>query len=64
MYFIITINMGVKTKEQALSSGISEENKTFIRNAKVYAEGISVLFTITKREDLDDIMKILSIKEV
>lgn len=62
-YFIITINMGVKIKEQVLQTNISEKNKKVIESAKIYVEGISVLFIIKTVKDLEDIETILSIRD-
>jgi len=62
-YFIVTVNMGVKIKEQVLQSNISDENKKIIENTKIYAEGISTLFTIKDKEDLEDIKTILNIRD-
>ena len=62
-YFIATINMGVKIKEQVLQSNISDENKKIIENTKIYAEGISALFEIKNKTDLEEIKTILSIRD-
>ena len=62
-YFIVTVNMGVKTKQKVLKTNISEENKELIENAKVYVEGISVLITIRDKKDLEDVKTILNIRD-
>ena len=62
-YFIVTVNMGVKVKEQVLQANISDENKKLIEDTKIYAEGISALFTIKDKKDLEDIKTILSIRD-
>ena len=62
-YFIVTVNMGVKVKEQVLQADISDENKKIIEETKIYAEGISVLFTIKDKNNLEDIKMILSIRD-
>jgi len=62
-YFIATINMAVRIKEQVLQSNISTENKKIIENTKIYTEGISSLFVIKGKNDLEDIKTILSIRD-
>ena len=62
-FFVTTVNMGVKVKEQILRSNISECNKKLIDDAAIYAEGISVLFTIKNEDDLNDIKTILNIRD-
>ena len=62
-YFIATINMGVKIKEQVLQSDISDKNKKLIEESKIYTEGISTLFKITNKDDLEDMITILRIRD-
>lgn len=62
-YFIATVNMSVKVKEEVLVSSISKENKMLIEVAKVYMEGLSVLFPIIDKKDIEDIKTILSIRD-
>ncbi len=61
-YFIATVNMGEKLREQVLQLDLQEKNKQLIRDATVYAEGISVLFSIQDADDLADLKLLLEQK--
>ena len=62
-YFIATINMSVKIKELVLQANISTDNKKLVGDSKIYMEGISVLFMVNDKIDLEDVKTILSIRD-
>ena len=62
-YFLVTVNMGVKVSKIALDSDISDNTKDLIRQAKVYAEGISILIEVRNDKDLEDIKTILNVRD-
>jgi len=62
-YFLVTVNMGVKVSKIALDSDISDNTKDLIKQAKVYAEGISILIEVRNDEDLKDIKTILNVRD-
>jgi len=61
-HFIVTINMSVKSRDEILNLNLSQRNISLLKEAKVFSEGISVLFLIKVRTDLSDVLKVLSYK--
>jgi len=62
-HFFATVGMGAKGKEQALQADISQRNKELIEEARVYAEGWTILVKVDKETDLDDVKTILNIRD-
>jgi len=62
-YFLVTLNMGVKVSKMVLDSDVSDNTNELIKEAKVYAEGISILVEVRNEEDLEDIKTILNIRD-
>ena len=61
-YFKIGLVFGEKATQEALNSDISEEIKTIIKTAKVYAEGRGFRIDIKDTGLLEDIKKLIEIK--
>ena len=61
-YFMVCINMSESVRTRVLSLNLTEQNRKLIEDAKVYKEGISVLFRITFANDLKDIETVLNFK--
>ena len=62
-YFLVTVNMSVKVSKIVLDLDISDTTKKLIKEAKPYAEGLSILIEVKKEEDLEDIKTILNIRD-
>ena len=62
-YFIATVNMSVNVSKIVLDLDISDNTKNLIKEAKIYAEGISILIEVRKQEDLEDIKTILNVRD-
>ena len=62
-YFLVTVNMSVKVSKIVLDLDISDTTKKLIKEAKPYAEGLSILIEVKKEEDLEDIKTILNVRD-
>ena len=61
-YYIVTINMSVRSRDEVLHLNLSQRNRDLIEQAKVFSEGISVLFRVESKDHLADVLKVLSYK--
>lgn len=61
-YFLVTFVFGVKASSEALASGISDDVKTTIESAKVYAEGRGFRIEVKNEAIVEDIKKLIHIK--
>ena len=61
-YFIVTINMSTKIRDQMLHLDLSKHSIDLLNQAKVYSEGISVLFRVESSVELSEVLKILRYK--
>ncbi|MDX2443351.1 MAG: DUF3788 domain-containing protein [Bacteroidales bacterium] len=61
-YFMVAFVFGGKATEQILSSDISEEIRTGLKNAKVYAEGRGIRIDVKDDTNVPDIKKLVEIK--
>ena len=61
-YFLVAFVFGVKASSEALASGISDDVKTTIESAKVYAEGRGFRIEVKNEAIVEDIKKLIHIK--
>lgn len=61
-YFFVAFVFGAKASSEALASGISDEVKTTIESAKVYAEGRGFRIEVKNEAIVEDIKKLIHIK--
>ncbi len=61
-YFMVAFVFGQKATDIILRSGISDEIKSELENARVYAEGIGIRIAVKDENHLDDIKKLVGIK--
>ena len=61
-YFIVTINMSVKVRDQIVHTDLSSQNLKLLEDAKIFSEGISVLLRVSTKADLLDVIKVLDFK--
>ena len=61
-YFKVAFVFGEKATQQILSCKISDEIKSELKNAKVYAEGRGIRLDIKDRSNLSDIKELIEIK--
>ena len=61
-YFMVAFVFGQKATDIILQSGISDEIKSELENARVYAEGRGIRLTVKNENHLNDIKKLIEIK--
>lgn len=61
-YFKVAFVFGNKASDEILNSDISEEIKSEIKNAKVYAEGRGIRLEVKNNVQVNDIKKLITIK--
>jgi len=61
-FFLFSIVFGEKATQEVLGSDISEDIKTILREARVYAEGRGIRFEIKSPKMVSDVKKLVLIK--
>lgn len=61
-YFMVAFVFGGKAMEEILSSDVSEDIKTMLKNARVYAEGRGIQIDVKDDTNIPDIKKLVEIK--
>jgi hypothetical protein len=61
-YFLVALVFGEKATHAALGSGISDEIKTIIGSARVYAEGRGFRIEVRNHSLISDIKQLIDIK--
>lgn len=61
-YFLFSIVFGEKATQEVLNSDISEDIKTMLREARVYAEGRGIRLEIKSEKMISDLKKLVLIK--
>ena len=60
--FLVAFVFGGKATDAILESEVSEEIKSALKSAKVYAEGRGIRIPVPDRSSLDDIYKLIEFK--
>ena len=60
--FMVAFNFGQKAFEKIMGSNISDEIKSSLESAKVYAEGRGIRIEVGNQEQLKDISMLIDIK--
>lgn len=61
-YFRISMVLGKKAVEEALAAKVSDDLKSKIRNAIVYAEGTGIVLYVQNKRTVKDVKKLIEIK--